>query len=406
MLAGLLAALDAHGRAGGTSGLVVTSARLELLDYDKLFDMTPCKPFSVSVVIPTYKGKNLLARFLPSVVTALRTYTTATGAPVEILVVDDGSRDDTVEWLMTGMFDFVRVLSLPVNRGFAPTCNQGFAAARHALIWLLNNDIEVTPDALFPLVEHFSRPTVFAVASRALRLGSDAIDGAGRLGRCVRGYWKVFEGYDVLPDQMPCGVVLPTFVASGGYSLFDAAKLRALGGFDELLAPFYWEDVELCYRAWKRGWEVCYEPRSLVFHQSSATIRSRFEARTVEITATRNRLLMHWIHLHDTRWWLAHLAMTGLLLLSDVVTRRGYREAFRQAWACRRAAFRRRRQERSYGRRTDREVAAIFAAVRQRPYIKTFRNQVEEIPLRAAWARASGFCAGATDGETTTGGAF
>ncbi len=368
--------------------------------------MTPHTPFSVSVVIPTYKGKALLARFLPSVVTALHTYTTATGAPVEILVVDDGSQDDTVDWLTATAFDFVRVLALPVNRGFAPTCNQGFAAARHDLIWLLNNDIEVTPDALFPLVEHFSTPTVFAVASRAQRLGRDAIDGAGRLGRCVRGYWKVFEGYDVFPAEMPPGAILPTFAASGGYSLFDAAKLRALGGFEELLAPFYWEDIELCYRAWKRGWEVRYEPRSLVFHQSSATIRSRFEARAIEVTSARNRLLMHWIHLHDPRWWLAHLAMTGLLLLADVVTRRGYWEAFRQAWACRRVAFRRRREEQSHCRRTDREVAAIFAAVRQRPYVQTFRSPAEEMALRAAWARASDFRAGAADDEAAAGSPF
>lgn len=368
--------------------------------------MTPGKPFSVSVVIPTYKGKALLARFLPSVVTALRRYTAATGAPVEILVVDDGSQDDTVDWLTAAAFDFVRVLALPVNRGFAPTCNRGFAAARHELIWLLNNDIEVTPDALLPLVAHFATPTVFAVASRALRLGSDAIDGAGRLGQCVRGYWKVFEGYDVLPDALPPDVVLPTFAASGGYSLFDAAKLRTLGGFDELLAPFYWEDVELCYRAWKRGWEVRYEPRSLVFHQSSATIKSRFAARAVEITATRNRLLMHWIHLHDARWWLAHLVMTGLLLLADAVARRGYWDAFRQAWACREAAFQRRREEQAHSRRTDRDVAAVFAAVRRRPYVKTFRSPAEEMALRAAWARVSGFGARTTNDETATGSAF
>ncbi|OYT71585.1 MAG: hypothetical protein CFK52_07520 [Chloracidobacterium sp. CP2_5A] len=344
-------------------------------------------PFSVSVVIPTYEGKALLARFLPSVVAALRNYTTLTGAPVEILVVDDGSRDGTADWLAAQAFDFTRALEQPVNRGFAPTCNVGFAEARYDLIWLLNNDIEATPDALLPLARHFATPTVFAVASRALRLGSDAIDGAGRLGRCVRGYWKVFESYDALPNQTPPDAVLPTLTASGGYSLFDAAKLRELGGFDELLAPFYWEDVELCYRAWKRGWEVRYEPRSLVFHQSSATIKTRFETRLVEVAATRNRLLMHWIHLHDARWWLAHLVMTGLLLLADVVARRGFREAFRQAWAVRREALQRRRREKASRRRSDRDVAAIFAAIRKLPYARVFRGPAEEALFREARAR-------------------
>ncbi len=341
-----------------------------------------CPAFSVSVVIPTYEGKALLARFLPSVVTALRTYVAATGAPVEILVVDDGSQDGTADWLTAQKVDFTRVLRQPVNRGFAPTCNVGFAEAQYDLIWLLNNDVETTPDALLPLTPHFTNPTVFAVASRALRLGGDAIDGAGRLGRCVRGYWKVFESYDVLPNQTPPDATLPTLAAGGGYSLFDAAKLRAIGGFDELLVPFYWEDVELCYRAWKRGWEVRYEPRSVVFHQSSATIRPRFAPRLVEITATRNRLLMHWIHLHDSRWWAAHLLMTGLLWLADGVTQRGFREAVRQAWRVRQAVWHRRRWEQAQRRRTDREVAAIFEAVRRRPYVRTFRDPHEEAQFR------------------------
>ncbi|MFQ3581739.1 MAG: glycosyltransferase family 2 protein [Chloracidobacterium sp.] len=358
-------------------------------------------PFSVSVVIPTYEGQALLARFLPSVIVALQNYTAATGAPVEILVVDDGSQDATVGWLAAQAFAFVRVLPQPVNQGFAPTCNVGFAAARHDLIWLLNNDIEVTPQALFPLVGHFTTPTVFAVSSRALRLGSDAIDGAGRLGRCVRGYWKVFEGYDVLMQQMPAEAVLPTMTASGGYSLFDAAKLRELGGFDELLAPFYWEDVELCYRAWKRGWEVRYEPRSLVFHQSSATIKARFTARTVNVVATRNRLLMHWIHLHDARWWLAHLAMTALLVLGDLVARRGYREAFQQAYKHRQQVLQRRKQEKARRQRTDRELAAIFAAVRRRPYVRTFRNPQEEALFRAAQAWDSSLGEALTNDEPT-----
>lgn len=347
----------------------------------------PQPPFSVSVVIPTYEGKALLARFLPSVVTALRAYAAVAGAAVEILVVDDGSRDGTADWLTAQNFAFTRVLRQPVNRGFAPTCNIGFAEARYDLIWLLNNDVEATPNALPPLTRHFTNPTVFAVASRALRLGGDAIDGAGRLGRCVRGYWKVFESYDVLPSQTPPDAVLPTMAAGGGYSLFDAAKLRAVGGFDELLAPFYWEDVELCYRAWKRGWEVRYEPRSVVFHQSSATIKSRFARRMVEVTATRNRLLTHWIHLHDGRWWTAHLATTALLWLADGVTRRGFREALRQAWAVRDEAWRRRRLERAQRRRTDRDVAAIFEAVRRRPYVRTFRDPYEEARFRAARER-------------------
>ena len=97
------------------------------------------------------------------------------------------------------------------------------------------------------------------------------------LGELVRGFWKVYRSFDLLPeyDRTAHGP-LWTMMASGGYAAFDAAKLEALGGFEELLAPFYWEDAEICLRAWKRGWTVLYEPDSVVYHQSSATIPREF----------------------------------------------------------------------------------------------------------------------------------
>ncbi len=339
----------------------------------------------VSVVIPTFKGRHLLERFLPSVIESCRRYVAATDAPVEILLVDDGGGDDTAEWLAARAFPFVRLLPQPVNRGFAPTCNVGFREARFPVVWLLNNDIETTPDALAPLVAHFADPNVFAVSCRALRLGGEAIDGAGRLGEVVRGFWKVFANYDVLPeyDRAARGE-LPTMTASGGYSAFDREKLVALGGFEELLAPFYWEDVELCYRAWKRGWDVRYEPASLVFHQMSATIGKRFAREEVEVVATRNRILMHWIHLHDARWWAMHWLMIGLLWAGDIATgKTRHRRAIHEAWARRNAAFARRREERAAARRSDRELVRLLAEVTRRPGVRVFRTPAEEAAFRA-----------------------
>lgn len=339
----------------------------------------------VSVVIPTYKGRHLLERFLPSVVESCRRYVAATGASVEILVVDDGGGDDTAEWLADRAFPEVRFLAQPVNRGFAPNCNVGFREARHPVVWLLNNDIETTPDALAPLVAHFADPNVFAVSCRALRLGGEAIDGAGRLGEVVRGFWKVFANYDVLPgyDRAALGE-LPTMTASGGYSAFDREKLLTLGGFEELLAPFYWEDVELCYRAWKRGWESRYEPESLVFHQMSATIGKKFARAEVETVAMRNRILMHWIHLHDTRWWTMHWLMLGLVLLGAIAGGKTvHRRAISQAWTRRKRAFERRREEMAAARRSDRELVAILREVTRRPGVRTFKTPAEEEAFRA-----------------------
>jgi GT2 family glycosyltransferase len=338
----------------------------------------------VSIVIPTYNGKALLERFLPSVLASAEFYQTAAAAPVEVIVVDDGSRDDTPQWLRATFPDRVRCLAQSENRGFGPTCNVGFRAAEHPIIWLLNNDIRTAPDALPPLVESLADPNVFAVGCRALRIDGEAIDGMGRVGEIVRGYLKVFKNYGLLPeyDRAAHGP-LHTMMASGGYAAFDAAKLHELGGFEELLSPFYWEDAEICYRAWKRGWSVVYEPQSLVFHQSSATIGERFPAASVSVIATRNRMLLHWINLHDRRMWTAHALMTALLLIGDLMTGRLHHwRAFGGAWRKRREAFARRRIERAAATRTDREVLRIIAETLARPGVMTFKNDAEEQEYR------------------------
>ena len=64
----------------------------------------------------------------------------------------------------------------------------------------------------------------------------------------------------------------PCFYGGGGSCAFDRAKFLELGGFDELLRPFYLEDTDLGYLAWKRGWKVLYQPRSVVFHEHRGTI--------------------------------------------------------------------------------------------------------------------------------------
>src|SRR2546423_12120809 len=189
---------------------------------------------SVSVIIPTWNGRELLAEFLPSVLAALAEYSERHSAAIELLVVDDASTDDTFDWLAAtfGAPSGLRLVALPETLGFLRAVNRGFAEARHEIVFLLNNDVQVAPDAIAPLVSHFDDERVFAVCSKAYRLGMDFLDGAGKLGLFERGFWRVFLNYDILPTRLP-QVAPPfySFFASGGYVAYDAAKLAALGGF-------------------------------------------------------------------------------------------------------------------------------------------------------------------------------
>jgi GT2 family glycosyltransferase len=310
----------------------------------------------VSIVIPTWNGRHLLERFLPSVLVAADRYRETAGADVQVVVVDDGGRDDTAFWLAAAHPGRVELLMKRYNEGFAHACNTGFAHARHPVVLLLNNDVEVEPDAIAPLVGHFAAPDVFAVACLTTNLETGVASGVGKIGSFTRGFLRVHAGY--VPAREGD---YPSIFASGGASAFSREKLDALGGFDTLYAPFYWEDVELSYRAWKRGWRVLFEPRSRVRHQVSSTIGKTFGRHAVRAVEHRNRLLAHWVHVHDPEMWRSHRRRVALLALAAPLRLDfAYLDGLVQALGRRGEAARRRAVERAAAARTDREVIAVF----------------------------------------------
>ena len=94
------------------------------------------------------------------------------------------------------------------------------------------------------------------------------------------------------------GGVRENLYCVGACVAYDLAKFRALGGYSEIYTPYLFEDVDISYRAWKRGWRSLYEPGATVYHYSSATI-SREKKRIKRTIYFRNRFLFHWINLTD-----------------------------------------------------------------------------------------------------------
>jgi GT2 family glycosyltransferase len=312
----------------------------------------------VSIVIPTWNGRHLLERFLPSVLAAAEQYRVESCAEVEILIVDDGGTDDTALWLARAHPGRVELLIKRRNEGFAHACNTGFSFAHHPAVFLVNNDVEVERGAIAPLVRHLSVPDVFAVACLTTNLATGEASGVGKLGSFARGFLRVHASY------MPRGTAaadLVSIFASGGAAAFSRAKLEELGGFDTLYSPFYWEDVELSYRAWKRGWRVLFEPESRVRHLVSSTIGKRFAARRVRAIRHRNRLLAHWVHIHDEALWRSHIRyVVALAVLAPFRGDIAFLSGLGQALGRRREATRRRVQERAATVRTDRDILELF----------------------------------------------
>lgn len=305
----------------------------------------------ISIVIPNYNGEALLGRHLPGVIEAARREGSA-----EVIVVDDASTDGSVA-LLCNEFPSVNIIKLEENTGFGRACMAGVTAAKGDILVLLNTDVSVQPDFLGPLREDLEDEGVFAVSAIDLNRGSAEAPGEVRHPRFRRGFL-------VHAEHRPSGPPpYETVFAPAGYAAYKKEMFLALGGFDPLYEPFYREDFDVCYRAWKRGWRTVVEPRSLVRHEHERgailTAHGRARARAME---RRNRFLFVWKNVTSRRMlFFRHLApVAARVLLGWAVLDLRYYVTLGRALVRLPAALRGRREERGVEKYSDGEVCARF----------------------------------------------
>jgi GT2 family glycosyltransferase/glycosyltransferase involved in cell wall biosynthesis len=254
---------------------------------------------AATLVIPNWNGRDLLAKYLPSIVEAL-----AANPRNEILVVDNGSTDGSAEFLRAH-YPQVRVLALERNYGFGGGSNRGFAAAANDIVVLLNSDMRVAPDFLQPLLDGFSAPDIFAVSCQIFFSDPAKAREETGLTECwwQRGMLRArHRADDHVQSLWPC------FYGGGGSCAFDRRKFLELGGFDELLRPFYMEDSDVGLMAWRRGWRILYQPKSRVWHEHRGTIGKTFSRAYIDGIIGKNAILYAWKNAHSPSRLLAHFA--------------------------------------------------------------------------------------------------
>lgn len=258
----------------------------------------------ISAVVPTCGGASRLARYLPSVLASLA----AAGEPWELIVVDDGGGG--AGELPPG----VRLLTLAENRGYGPAVNAGAASSAGERLLILNDDVELASDAVSVLSRHLV-PPVFAVVP-AIASPLAACGDEGGKGACINaGLLEILE--------TKAAAVHPTLYAVGCCVLCDRSAFLELGGYDEAFAPFFWEDVDLGYRAWRRGLAILHVPEASCRHEGSATLRERHSAQEREEVFFRNRVLFHLRNVQDAPLRAASLgAWAAFALFDDRVARR------------------------------------------------------------------------------------
>ena len=209
---------------------------------------------------------------------------------------------------MRAAFPAVKVLALPENLGFGGGSNAGFRAAKNDIVVLLNSDMRVAPDFLAPLLEGFRDPDVFAVSCQIFFSDPNKLrEETGPDAGLVAGWRAARAAPHRLRNQ---GSVSRASTAAAARARSTGDKFLELGGFDPLLEPFYLEDTDLGYMAWKRGWKVLYQPRSIVYHEHRGTIGKKFREDHIQAVLKKNFLLFCWKNIHEWRRLGSHFFFT------------------------------------------------------------------------------------------------
>jgi len=253
----------------------------------------------VSIVIPALGDTALLSRSLTPLLEELE----RREKDDEILVVDDSGDGLLAPW-MADEHPTVRVLTQENNGGFGKALLAGALEAHCEIMFAMNPDVIVRPGFLDPLVNALLDPSIFAVSPRVLLDGDESRPESHNLVRFEDGRLQIVpRDATVDPEE-----ARPVPFCVGGAFLVRREEFLAGEGFDPLFEPFYWEDVDLCLAAWRRGRRVLEVPLSVVEHHHRGTIGACVPEELVTAAIEKNRLLLFWKYLDTTRDAHDHLA--------------------------------------------------------------------------------------------------
>jgi GT2 family glycosyltransferase len=315
---------------------------------------------SISVVIPNYNGEKLLKKNLHKVVAVLNEYAKEHKEEITLIINDDGSTDSSREILKTyeekivGSVHFT-ILYNERNYGFSTTVNRGVAKATSGVIVLLNSDVIPDTGFLEPLLKHFEDENVFAVGCMDKSVEKDGIVLRGRgIGSWKRGFLVHRKGGLEKSD---------TLWVSGGSGAFRKTIWDKLHGLNEMMDPFYWEDIDLSYRALKAGYTLRFEKKSTVVHEhEEGAIKKSTTAQKVNTTAYRNQFFFVWTNISDAGLLFRHVLWLPYHIISAILRKdSSFLRGFGQALMKCGKVLRRRRMVQKMTKVSDAKILRHFA---------------------------------------------
>ena len=237
----------------------------------------------VSVVIPNYNGKKYLE-------TCMKSLMKQSLKPEEIIIVDNASKDGSIEYIKEEFKEKVTLICLDENYGFSKAVNEGIKKSTSEFVALLNNDTELDEKWLEELYKCIQKDEkIFSCCSKMLRfVERDIIDDAGDEYTLLGWGNKIGDGKassDYEEDK-------EVFSSCAGAAIYRSSILDEIGLFDENFFA-YLEDMDISYRARVYGYKNYYASKAKVYHIGSATSGSRHNSFKVKLAARNNIYLIH-----------------------------------------------------------------------------------------------------------------
>ncbi len=259
-----------------------------------------------AIVILNWNGQKLLEEFLPSVIKY------STHPDVEIIVADNGSTDSSVAYLREN-YPQVKLILLPENYGFAEGYNKALAQVEAQYFVLLNSDVEVSENWLYPIIEFLDKNEDIAAAQPKIRAQKNKafFEYAGASGGFLDRYGypfcrgRIFK--NVEEDKGQYDTPTDVLWATGACLIIRAEDFSQSGGFDGSFFA-HMEEIDLCWRLNCRGMRIVCLPSSVVYHVGAATLKKESPRKTY--LNFRNNLIMLYKNLPER-----HLKRTMIIRL-------------------------------------------------------------------------------------------
>ncbi|TPV33254.1 glycosyltransferase family 2 protein [Paucihalobacter ruber] len=224
----------------------------------------------IAIAILNWNGIKLLKQFLPSVVEH------STNA--DIYVIDNASSDDSVIYVISN-FPSVQIIKLEDNYGYAGGYNHGLKQIKADIFCLLNNDVEVTPNWIQPILNQFKKDNTIAVIQPKILdyTHKTQFEYAGAAGGFIDkfGYpycrGRIFTAIENNHGQF--NDTSEIFWASGACFFIRSEVFKSHHGFDESFFA-HMEEIDLCWRLFNNNQKVYYVGESSVYHLGGGTLQN------------------------------------------------------------------------------------------------------------------------------------